>query len=63
MDEEAQRLVAAAYLKTEQVLKDNKNKLELVSAGCMSSLSIYMFVHSTAVRFLCTPLWIILIAW
>ena len=41
MDEEAQRLVAAAYLKTEQVLKDNKEKLELVSTGCMSSLSMY----------------------
>jgi ATP-dependent Zn protease len=40
MDEEVQRLVAAAYLKTEQVLKDNKDKLELVSAGCMLSLSI-----------------------
>lgn len=36
MDEEAHRLVAAAYLKTEQVLKDNKDKLELVSGGCIS---------------------------
>lgn len=64
MDEEAQRLVAAAYLKTEQVLKDNKEKLELVSAGCMSSLSIsFMFVHSSAVRSLCTPGWIVLNKW
>ena len=45
MDEEAQRLVAAAYLKTEQVLKDNKDKLELVSAGCMSSLSMKYMVQ------------------
>jgi spastic paraplegia protein 7 len=31
MDEEARRLVVAAYLKTEEVLKENKEKLELVS--------------------------------
>jgi spastic paraplegia protein 7 len=37
MDEETRNLVAAAYLKTEQVLKENKEKLELVSIGCRSS--------------------------
>ncbi|XP_069698705.1 mitochondrial inner membrane m-AAA protease component paraplegin isoform X2 [Periplaneta americana] len=31
MDEEARSLVAAAYLKTEQVLKENKDKLELLA--------------------------------
>jgi spastic paraplegia protein 7 len=47
MDEEAHRLVAAAYLRTEQVLKENKEKLELVSYGCRSSLRLYfIFVQS-----------------
>lgn len=31
MDEETRKLVAAAYIKTEQVLKDNKDKLELLA--------------------------------
>ncbi|PNF17073.1 Paraplegin [Cryptotermes secundus] len=31
MDEEAHKLVTAAYLKTEQVLKENKEKLELLA--------------------------------
>ena len=30
IDEEARKLVAAAYQKTEQVLKENRDKLELV---------------------------------
>jgi spastic paraplegia protein 7 len=31
MDEEAHKLVVAAYLKTEEVLKENKENLELVN--------------------------------
>jgi spastic paraplegia protein 7 len=49
MDEEAHRLVSAAYLKSEQVLKENKEKLELVSDGCRSSVRMYLrFVQSNA---------------
>lgn len=40
MDEEAHKLVTAAYLKTEEVLKENKEKLELVS-GCRSLVGMY----------------------
>lgn len=38
IDEEAYRLVTAAYVKTEQVLKENKEKLELASIRHRSSL-------------------------
>ncbi|KAJ9575626.1 hypothetical protein L9F63_007560 [Diploptera punctata] len=35
IDEEARKLVASAYLKTEQVLKDNRDKLELLAETLM----------------------------
>lgn len=33
MDSEARRLIAEAYRRTEQVLKENSDKLELVSVS------------------------------
>jgi spastic paraplegia protein 7 len=48
MDEEAHRLVAAAYQKTEQVLKENKVKLELVSDGLRSFLMLYFIFVQTS---------------